>query len=143
MAITNTDVLAPVGPVEKSMFPGEDVEGTNPPATVLEDRIDEYITQAGAKNGSLGFADQDAADLAWTLHLTFMAAWRLAVARPSTDDSKVQVLGSESFQKDQRQSLRDMADDYLEEYNVLLNAIPSTAAPVGVPSHSTTNTFDY
>jgi len=143
MAITPADLLSPVGPIEPELFEGEDVEGDNPPNTILEDRLQEYIDQAEAKNTPIGFSDQDAADKAWALHLAFSAAYMVAVARPSIDNAQVAVIGSQSYSKDQRDALLDKANEYFDEYRALLAAVPTTAAPVGIPSRTTSLDFDY
>lgn len=143
MSITSADILAPTGPVEIIMFPGENVEGAVEGSTILVDRLNNYIAQAVAKNALLAFDDMDGANLAWALHLTFNAAYLGAVARPSTADSKVEIIGSAGYDKDQRDALLAQAEHYLDEYNVLLLALPTTASPVGTPSRSTTNSFEW
>ena len=140
MAITPADLLAPTGPVETLLFPGE-VVGDD--MTTLEDRLQSYITQAETKNAAIGFADPDAADKAWALYLTFQAAYLIACARPSTENAQVEILGSQSYSKDQRDALLSRAQEYRDEYTDLLNAVPSTSTPVGIPSRSTPIVYDW
>ena len=143
MPITADDLIAPNGPVEVTLFPGENTEGDSPPATILEDRLTIYITQASVKNVSIAFEDGDAADTLWALHLTFKAAHMVAVARPSMENAQVPILGSESYAKDQRDALLTKADEYEAEYNTLLAAVPTTEVQKGVPTRSTSNEFDW
>jgi hypothetical protein len=141
MAITADDLIAPNGPIEVTLFPGEDVEGEIGGSTILKDRLNIYIAQASAKNAGISFPDEDAADTAWALHLAFEAAYMVAVARPSTDNAQVAVLGSETYSKDQRDALLIKANEYLDEYLALLAEVPTTSAQKGVPTRSTTNEF--
>jgi len=143
MAITADDLLAPYGPVEVTLFPGEDTEGSVPGSTILKDRLEVYIAQASAKNAGISFPDADAADTAWALHLTFKAAHMVAVARPSMENAQVPVLGSETYSKDQRDALLLKAEEYLDVYNMLLAEVPTDQSPRGVPSHETTTEFDW
>lgn len=143
MAITADDLLSPNGPVEPGLFPGEDIEGDVPGSTILKDRLGVYIAQASAKNSGISFPDADAADTAWALHLTFHAAWILSIARPSTENAQVPVLGSETYAKDQRDALYEQAEYYLGEYNELLAQVPTTEAQKGLASHTTAVEYDW
>jgi len=143
MAITNADMLAPTGPVEVTLFPGEDISGAAPPATILEERLDVYIAQAVAKNAAIAFDDMDAANLAWALHLAFQAAYIVAVARPASENSQIPVLGSEGYAKDQRDALLAKANEYFDDYNMLLMTVPTTSAPSGVPTRSTPLEYEW
>ena len=141
MAITPADLLAPAGPVEDELFPGEG-DGADPSA--LYTRLLSYVTQAVAKTSGIAFPDEDAAVEAWALHLTFKAAYMVAVARPATENSMVPVLGSETYTKDQRDALRAKADEYESVYAGLLAAIPAEGEqPVGVPTRTVSLEFDY
>lgn len=136
MAITYADLVSPTGPVEYELFALES-------EAQVQTRLNDYCTQAIAKNASIDFANANDANIAWALHLTFRAAHIVAVARPSTDNAQVAVLGSQAYDKDQRDILLELAEDYLSEYNVMLSAVPTEESPKGVPTRSTTNVFDY
>lgn len=144
MAVTTADLLSPAGPVEVTLFPGEDTEDVdNPGSTLLETRLAAYISRAEVKTAGIAFTDPDPAVEAWALHLTFSAAYTLAVSRPSSEDTKVKILGSQGFSKDQRDALQRKADSYLREYDALVAAVPTTANPSGIPTRSTGNVFEW
>lgn len=143
MAVIPDDLLSPLGPVEEELFPGEEVDGDTPGTTLLEERLTSYIAQAVAKIAGIAFPDADEATKAWALHLTFNAAHILLVARPSVDNAQVPVLGSEAFAKDQRERLLELANEYLDDYTALLVTVPTTNAPTGIPTRSTSIVYDY
>ena len=144
MAVLPEDLLAPEGPVEPSLFPGEHEEG----AAALEQRLTAYINKAEAKVASYTFAnqaDEDEAVAAWSLYLTFRAAYTLALSRPAEDDSRMEVVGRTLFEADQRQGLRDMYEMYLSEYQLAVAGLDDavSAAASGVSSHQKKIEYDY
>jgi hypothetical protein len=141
--ITPADLLAPAGPIEAALFPGE---GDGIDGTDLYERLDAYITRAQTVTSGIAFPDPDPAVKAYSLYLAFDAAYMVSVARPSADNSLVPVLGSESYSKDQRDALKAKADLYFAEYRDLLVLVPpasGTIVPVGIPTRSTPTLFDY
>jgi len=133
------DLLAPAGPVEAALFPGEG-DGSN--GTDLFARLSAYIDQAEVKAAEAAFLDPEAAARAWALHLSFEAAYTLAVSRPATENTMVQVLGSTTYTKDQRDGLKAKSNQYLAEFNRMLAQIP-VGSPSGPQSRQSTNTFDW
>ncbi len=139
--ITPADLLAPKGPVEVGLFPGES-NGTSP--TPLETRLQEYIDQAEAKITGIDFPLPDEAARTWALYLSFNAAYIGAISRAATDNMQTPVLGSEMFAKDQRDGLKATADYYSNMYSALLLTVPSsTANQKGVNSYQTRNCYEY
>lgn len=140
MAVTPADLMAPAGPVEGTLFPGE---GDGTAGTDLHTRLTEYISRAESKVAGIEFPDPDLAAEKWALHLTFDAAYMLAVSRPATENTMVQVLGSHGYAKDQRDALRELAQHYLYEYQAEEAAAPTTQNPKGIPTRQTTNEFEW
>jgi hypothetical protein len=145
VAILNEDLLAPEGPVEKALFPGEDVIKAPATITVLEERLNTYIARAEDKVAEYAFNDEDEAVKNYALYLTFDAAYTLAVSRPASENSLVAVIGSESYSKDQRDALRTKSLEYLAAYNNLVEVVTSVSPelPRGVPTRQTTNSYEY
>ena len=144
MAVTPSNLLAPTGPVEPELFPGES-EGEG--SSALLNRLTSYVAQGVAKVSSLTFettAKEDIAVEAWALYLAFRAAYTLTLARPAREDFKVEVMGATEYQADQRDALKILADDYFGDYQ---NAIADTGADLaissGIPSYQSTNLFDW
>lgn len=140
MAVTPPDLLAPAGPVEEQLFPGE---GDGTAGTDLNARLTEYISQAEAKAAGIAFPEPDLAVESWALHLTFKAAYMVAVSRPANENTMVEVLGSKGFAKDQRDALLEKAKEYKQDYQNLAAAVPSTAQPVGLRTRTTKNEYEY
>ena len=144
MAITPSNLLAPTGPVEPELFPGEsEDEGSS----ALLNRLTSYVAQGVAKVSGITFetaTKQDIAVEAWALYLAFRAAYTLTLARPAREDFKVEVMGETEYQSDQRDALKILADDYFGDYQ---NAIADTGADLaissGIPSYQSTNQFDW
>ena len=129
------DLLAPNGPVEPELFPGE---GDGTAATTLFTRLARYIERAAAKT------EVAAAQRAYALYLTFHAAYIGAIARPSDIDLQVDILGREGFDEDQREGLLDLANGYLAEYESLVTSETGEgAAPRGISTHSIKIVYDY
>lgn len=147
MAIGIADLLAPVGPVEVTIFPGESTRSGDT-ATALEVRLQTYIDKAKAKVAELTFPQPDPAledklVRAWALYLTFMAAYRIANSRPATENAQVAVLGSTTYTKDQRDALLAEANEYKLEYESTVVDIPTDVVPRTPQTRSTTLTFEY
>ena len=139
MAVEVDDLLAPQGPVEVTLFPGEGA-----PSTALNDRLQTYIDRAVAKVGETGVSDPDPAVLAWSLHLTFTAAYIIASARPANENSMVAVLGSQGFAKDQRDTLKDLASEYAHKYEEAVSAaLLPQPQPRGFQSREISNSFEW
>jgi hypothetical protein len=141
MSVVVGDLVAPDGPIEPPLFPGEG-DGTSPSPLFI--RLSSYLAQAEAKASGIAFPDPDEAISAWALYLSFHAAYMVAVARPATENSMVPVLGSDSYQKDQRDALLAAANEYKAIFNQLLVAVPdATVQPIGAPTRSTPLEFEY
>lgn len=142
MAISPEDLIVPEGPVEPDLFPGEHSE----PDSRLIVRLNGYITQAEVKAATYTFAPaaEDVAVRAYSLYLTFRAAYTLSLTRPAEDDMQTSVLGRTVFTEDQRKGLKEEADKYLNEFDLLASAAGATsAASSGLPSYQTRQTFDW
>lgn len=140
MAVAPADLLAPAGPVEEELFPGE---GNGTAGTELYGRLSEYITRAQEKAAGIAFPDPDAAVESWALHLTFEAAYLLSVARPANENTMVEVLGSQGFARDQRDALRSMADYYARSYHGYVAEVPTEAQPLGAQTRQITNSYEW
>jgi hypothetical protein len=142
--ITPADLLAPIGPVEVTLFPGEYSESSGATATKLESRLQTYIDQAYAKIDGIAFPLPDTAARAWALHLTFAAAYVLACSRPANENMMVAVLGSKGFAKDQRDALLVLSEQYAGEFAVLEAEIPVSVPIMGsAQSRQITNIFEW
>ena len=145
MAIKAEDLIAPDGPIEPELFPGESEEDNKKLLT----RLTAYVNQAQAKVTALAItfdptSKEDDAVESWALYLAFNAAHTLTLARPAEDDHGTEVLGKTIFEKDQRLALKDLAEDYRADY---FSAVEDTgltiAASSGVPSYQSANVFDW
>jgi len=137
------DLISPNGPVEPDLFPGE-VVGTN--EDVLLTRLTSYIGAADSKTDGLGLTGTVLSDAvtAWALHLTFQAAFILQIARPADEDAQESILGRQQFDKDQRDALRIMSNDYRSQYDdIILNKVDTSAAATGLASFQSTNLYDW
>lgn len=144
MAVTPENLIAPAGPLEKALFPGEHEEGDD---TFLE-RVTAYVSQATTKAGAYDFAttaEEDAAIEAWALHLAFRAAYTLSLTRPAEEDSRIEVLGRVIYADDQRRGLKELQDYYFSAWlDAIVNADDgSRTLSTGTPSHSTPVTFEF
>lgn len=144
MAVTPADLLAPAGPVEVTLFPGEDVASeVNPGSTKLEDRLQTYIDRAVARTEGIAFPRPDDAVAMYALYLTFMAAYVLAASRPATENAQVEIIGSYGYSKDQRDALKAQANQYLTEYETLYAMVPISTQPATARSRQITNEFEW
>ena len=143
MAVKGEDLIAPNGPVEPELFEGESEENNR----ALNIRVAAYVKAGVAKVAGITFVDQAAKDeavTAWALYLTFRAAYTLTLTRPAEDDSQIGVMGSVTFDRDQREGVKELRDTYFADYQVLIADTGLTsAASTGVPSYQTTNLFDW
>jgi hypothetical protein len=121
--ILPADLLAPKGPVEVTLFPGESTPPEGGGDSPLIIRLLEYIEQAEIKSSEIAFPEPDTAVRNWALHLAFDAAYVLAISRAATENSMVPVLGSEGYMKDQRDGLKAKADAYAAAYQLLESAV--------------------
>jgi hypothetical protein len=103
-----TDLIAPAGYVERSLFPGES----------LEARMQAYIAEAEER----GIEDRDTI-AAWAYHRAFRAAFLLMTSQPATRSFDDQ--GSSNYLITQIQNLRDESDRWLEIFNTLSEPSPS------------------
>jgi hypothetical protein len=140
--IIPADLLAPEGPVEVTMFPDE---GTGLDGGKLNIRLDSYIDQGQAKVMDIALAEPELGVRAWALFLAFDAAYILACSRPNMENTMVEILGSKSYAKDQRDGLKALRDRYLEDYNVVLNTVVDVvnAIPRGYMTRAITNVYEY
>lgn len=132
--LTPSDLLSPSGPVELPLFPGEG-DGTD--GTALHTRLSSYITQAEAKS------DSRVAQRAWALHLTFKAAYILAIARPADENTQVEILGSEGRDKDQRDGLLKQAEAYKKEFEDIVANTDGRSTPSHPISREVKTKYDY
>ena len=143
MAVDPNTLIAPLGPVETQLFPGEAEGGSH----MLHARMTSYVNQGVAKIAPYTFADTDEEDLAITayaLYLAFRAAYTIMVSRPADDDTGSPVLGRQTYQKDQREALKELYQSYHSEFQMLVsNASVTRAASTGIPSHQTRIEFDW
>lgn len=141
MAISAEDLLAPAGPVEPALFPGEGQKDNK----VLLARLTSYVNQAYDQISGFTFdptTKEDDAARAYALYLAFEGAHTLALARPAEEDFQVELMGKVLFSKDQRQGLKELADKFLGDYfSFVEDTGGTTAAATGVPSHQVTNVF--
>jgi len=142
MAVSASDVLAPGGPIEKTLFPGEG-DGTS--GSDLHNRVVETITKASVKASADGITTQvDDAVLHWTLHTLYKAAFILAVSRPAQEDAQMEVIGSIRFDKDQRDGLRELASYHEDAYLGIVDTESGTGTHAkGLPSYQTKQDFDW
>ncbi len=144
MAVVPKTLIAPEGAVESELFPGE---GGDESGSALLTRLTTYVSKAVAKVADITFVDtaqSDAAIQAWAYHLAFKAAYTLKLSRPATEDFQVEVMGEIGFEKDQRDGIKELADEYFAEYmGILADAGAASAHVSGTPSFQSTNTFDW
>jgi hypothetical protein len=142
MAVQPDALIAPNGPVELSLFPGEAPDGA------LLERMAVYVGKAEDKTSAYTFATperEEAAVAAWALYLAFNAAYTLSLARPAEQDAGFEVLGRVLYEDDQRQGLKDLADKYFEEWLAVIAGADdgSQVLGTGVSTHTTPLTYDY
>lgn len=142
MAVVADDLLAPNGPVETELFPGEDHDA-------LTERLNAFISQAEAQAAQYTWANQAATDAgvtAYALYLSFRQAHTLALVRPAEEDSQAEMLGRVTYEEDQRDGIKDLADWYWKEWVNLSESTltdPTSAVSTGVPSHQTSLQYDW
>jgi hypothetical protein len=147
--ITTRDLLAPVGPLEYAFFPEEEADPVDeqpprdPPRTKLEVRLQVYIDQGYEKINGVVLADPDKAVVAWSLHRAFEAALLLMSARPNSEDDQVEVLGSRSFAKDQRDDFRERSRTYLAEFEDMQMKTARRLQPTTPQSRSVHTVYDF
>jgi hypothetical protein len=134
--VTPESLLEPEGVVNPALFPDDD-------SAALMLRLQTYIDKANTTASDYAFMDTDVAVRALVLHRTFDAAYIIACSRPASEDSKVPILGSTGYAKDQRDALRDRSLAYLAEYEKLLVQVTTVVQPKGYQSREVTNYFDY
>jgi len=141
MSVAASDLLAPTGPVESALFPGESVD-------TIEQRLNSYISQSVAKAAGYSWgsvAEEDAGVTAWALYLTFRQAHTLSLMRPAENNFEIEVLGRTIFEEDQRTALKEISDMYLSEWGILSDAAGTGAGTIstGIPSHQSRNVYDW
>lgn len=121
MAVAAADLLSPQGPVNNVMFP--DVAGN-----VLSARLDAYIARAAADSrlATVGADSQDAAIRALALHFVFQDAYTTRLYQPVEVERAEK--GTHRFTDDQIDSMRQLAQSYLDEFIAL---VPVQAGGVG------------
>ena len=140
MPITRADLIAPIGEVEASFFPGEDQPSElDPTSTRFELRLDTYIAEAYAKTAELALPDKAAR--AWALYRTFDAAYMLKANAPASESLSDLGLGSQSYSADQRAAFFRKANQYLKEYETEVSRV--NAAVVFPNSRAVQTVFDW
>lgn len=144
MAVTPSNLLAPEGPVEPELFPGESEHDNTALITRLSGYIAQGVTKVAGYTDITEEAEVDEAVRVWALYLAFRAAHTLSLTRPAEDHTEVAVLGRTVYDEDQRKGLKDLANEYLAEFQILVvSATSRSAASPGIPSHQTSNEYDW
>lgn len=137
MAVLVSDVLAPKGEVEPTMFPGE---GSGAEGTALYARLLEYVTEGRRRAIDLDLEDPDDGARKWAYYRAFRSKCVTLNALPSSIEQTEQ--GSHGYAADQRKTICGLAEYWLSEFN---NLVPDTAVqPVDGPqTRSTPNNFSW
>lgn len=115
MAVTVAKVLAPVGVVEKHLFPGE---GDGQDDGALQARLEAYITEGRNIAVEKDFDDLDVGTIAWVYYRAFQAACDRLNALPSDVDQVDH--GGHRYTSDQRRSICERALAYRLEFESLI-----------------------
>lgn len=144
MAVVAEALIAPDGPIEHDLFPGEVTDGNT---QQLEVRVDAYITKAAAKAAEDGFTGSalDPATEVWALYLAFDAAYTLALSRPAEEDAQMALLGRNRYEVDQRDGIKRKALQYRDTYQAMLMSQSAAGGTIstGIPSHQTKVEYDW
>lgn len=106
MPVAASDLRAPKGDIEDSLFPGES-------STAISARLQGYLDEGYTKAGeeAVASADQDAAAKAWAYHRAYRAIYVRLTSNPSTISLNDQ--GSSSFLVTQIENMKQLADGAL------------------------------
>jgi hypothetical protein len=118
--IQPADFLAPQGDLEPDWFPDEED---------VSARLAGYINEAAVKASGLVDEVLEAALVAWVYHRAYHSIWVRLSANPNSLTFADQ--GSRSYNQSQINSFRDLAREYLLEFNGYIAETPSqlTRAP--------------
>ena len=109
MAVTFDDLVHPVGELNKSMFPDDDINVLS--ATWFDD--------AKSKTSSMSDGEQkDAAVRAWVYHRAFTTIAGSIASRPTSSDYYNQR--QETWGADRVKYFSDRAKFYLDQYNTIV-----------------------
>lgn len=125
--LTSADLLSPAGPVESFLFPGED-------SKALATRLTGYLTQAYADARVAAQTDalkKNALARAWALYLVYTAVYSRLSANPAT--ITVTEKGGHGYTATQVQSFKDLAAQYLADFNGLLSLDTGTVHDSPLP----------
>jgi len=144
MAVLPSSLIAPNGPVEPNMFPGEVTDGNT---AELEARLQSYISKGILKATSDGLVEgnRDEAVENWALYLAFQAAHTLFAIRPAVEDAQMALLGRTEYDEDQRDILEKRAEQYKTAYFDYLDTVVTGGGPMskGVSTRQTRTEYDW
>jgi len=136
MAISSADLIAPVGLVEASLFPGE---ASNVMAERLDGYLDEGYTRATAAEADE--ANHDEAAKQWAYHRAFLQVYLRLSANPSQVD--VDGKGSHQYLISQINNFKNLSDDALRAHQGLLVPVTVKRTTQTRPSHTVRNSFSW
>ena len=125
MPVVATDLLAPTGPIDPSLFPGV-------ASNVLSERLGVYIANA-EQEGAVLVADasrQDAMVRAHAIWQAFTAVYIRMSTQPVT--LAVHEKGSHTYSTEQIRNIRELAAQYRAEFDSLI-VVPGTVRPGMTP----------
>lgn len=114
MAVDPSTLIAPLGLVESSLFPGED----------LTARLTHYVSEKGG--------EPDEAVEAWAYHRAFLAVYTRLSGVPST--ASFGGGQSESYMQSQISNFKDLAERYLDRYHAIVDPAPVRTERMGTGS---------
>lgn len=135
MAVVADDLKKPKGPVSNLLFPGVD-------SNVLDANLTAYIATAETDPRITAEPDASKTDRlvrALALYLTFQDAYIEANARPL--QINVAEKGGHGYSAEQIKNLRVLAQNFLDEFLLLLTPNTGTARRGGTKSVATNYTF--
>lgn len=133
MAVKPSDLLSPIGKIDKAFFPGED-------DTTLEERLQAYINEGALLVTSLATsAEQDAATTLWAYYRAFEAVYMRLMATPSS--VSIADEGSTSFSSQQIAMFGTTAQQFRTAFDAAL-VIDSALEPA-IPSGAVTNRYRF
>jgi hypothetical protein len=149
MPVLYTDLLAPNGPVELEFFEDENVvHPTEGPKTILQVRLEAYITEGYAEATAKGVpagVEQDIPAEQWALYRAYEGAYNIKISRPATENMTALGLVSNTFIKAQIDAFAAKAKEYLDGFNdAVAQALTSEATvPVEYRGQQTVLVFEY
>lgn len=126
MPYTAADLLSPIGPLDSSLFPGEQ-------SNVLTGRLNQYLANGYGDARVAAQTDvqrKDSLARAWALHQAFQDVYiRMSGAPLSVT---VTEKGGHAYGAEQIKNMKALSDKYLGDFNGLLLVSPD-AAPSQLP----------